>query len=337
MATRAEAGARVDGLATEDLLQVYYQMLQARFLGDRVWALNRQGKVAIVGSAHGHEAAQVGAIWALDRAVDLFFLYYRDTAAAIALGVTVKELLLGFMAKVGEPFSGARQFPLHGAYPARRIFNNSNVVTANVPHAVGAALAAKMRREPTVVLTCFGDGATSEGEWHESLNFAGVHRLPVVFLCENNRYAISVPMTRQMAVESVAERAAAYGFPGVSVDGVDPEAVYLATQEAAKRAREGGGPTLIEARVERLMPHTTDDDDRRYRSEEDLAAMRKRDPVTLLQARLLKQGLMSQKQDEAYRQRVQKEVDEATEAAQAAPFPDPSTLLDHVYASRDGV
>ncbi len=332
MTTRAQSRANSGGLTSEDLLQVYYQMLLARFVGDRVWTLNRQGKVAIVGSAHGHEAAQVAAIWALDRSTDLFYLYYRDMAAAIALGVTPRELLLGFMAKEGEVFSGARQFPLHGAYPARRIVNSSNVVAVNAPHAVGAALAAKIRREPTVVLCTFGDGATSEGEWHESLNFAAVHKLPVVFLCENNRYAISVPMRRQMAVESVAERAAAYGLPGLSVEGVQPEPVFQAVQAAANRARAGDGPSLIEARVERLMPHTTDDDDSRYRSDEDLAAMRKRDPVALLQARLLEQRLLTPEEDQAYRQRAQAEVDQATDDAEASPFPDPSTILDHVYA-----
>jgi 2-oxoisovalerate dehydrogenase E1 component alpha subunit len=336
LASKVRVTVKSPGLASEELLQAYSQMLLARAVADRVWALNRQGKVAIVGSCHGHEAAQVGAVWALDRARDLFFLYYRDMAGAIALGVTARELLLGFMAKAEDPFSGGRQFPLHGAYPARRIINSSNVVASNVPHAVGAALAAKLRRESTVVLCCFGDGATSEGEWHEALNFAGIHRLPVIFLCENNGLAISVPTSKQMAVGSVADRAVAYGFPGTSVDGCDVQAVYEATRQAAQRAREGGGPTLIEARVVRLMPHTTDDDHSKYRSPGELEEAQKRDPLPLLRRRLLEQGLLAPETDEAYQQRAQEEVDQATDYADAAPFPDPSTLMEHLYGSAGG-
>ena len=327
---------KAQGPSEDDLREMYYRMVLSREVGDRVWMLNRQGKVAIVGSSHGHEAAEVGAAWAMDRSQDLFYTYYRNIALVVALGVTAREVLLSYMAKEGEPFSGARQFPLHGVYPHLRIVNPSNVVTSNVPHAVGAALAAKMRRESTVILSTFGDGGTSEGEWHEALNFAGIHRLPVVFLCENNRYAISVHQRKQMAIESVADRAAGYGFPGISVDGCDVLAVYQAVQEAAQRAREGGGPTLIEARVERLMPHTTDDDDRRYRSPEELEAARRRDPVPLFREYLLAQGMLTEEQDRAYLAQIRDEVNRATEEADAAPFPDASTLLDHVYGPSGG-
>ena len=194
---------------------------------------------------------------------DLFYTYYRDLAVLLALGMTPAEVMLGFLAKDGERMSGARQFPLHGAYPDLGAVNLSNVVGTQVPQAVGAALAARMRGEDTVVIVYFGDGASSVGDCHEAMNFAGVHRLPVIFFCENNGYAISVPRSRQMAVENVAGRAEGYGMPGVIVDGCDVVAIYEATTEAAARARSGRGPTLIEAMVERYLPHTSDDDDRR--------------------------------------------------------------------------
>ena len=320
------------GLSTEDLLQMYSQMLLTRALDQRAWLLNRQGKVGIVGPCQGHEACGIGAAWALDPRRDLFFPYYRDLGLVIGLGVSAQEVMLGYLAKAGEPFSGARQFTLHGAYPKYRIYNTSNVVSANTLKAVGAALAAKIKREPVVTLACFGDGGSSEGEVHEAMNFAGVHRLPVIFLCQNNRYAISVPQSRQMAIENVADRAAGYGFPGVVIDGADVLEVYRAIKEAAERARSGDGPTLVEAKVERLGPHTSDDDDRRYRPREELEEARRRaDPLTRFRAYLTGSGLLSEEQDRAYQRRVQQEVDEATEFADKAPYPDPSTLLDHVY------
>lgn len=324
------------GLNPEDLLDMYSKMVLTRVLDQRVWALNRQGKVAIVGSCSGHEGAQVGAMWAMDRSRDIFFTFYRDLCALLTLGVTPKEILLGYMAKTGEPMSGGRMFPGHGVYPKYRIINLSNVVAAQMTKAVGAALASKLRKEPTVVFVSFGDGATSEGEWHEALNFAGVHRLPILFFCENNRWAISVPVHKQMAVPDVAVRAQGYGFPGVVVDGTDPLEVLKATREAAERARNGGGPTLIEAKVERLMPHTSDDDDRRYRPKEDLERAKARDPIDRFRAYLQGEGVLTESQDKAIWERATAEVNEATEFADKAPFPDPSTLLDHIWATPPG-
>lgn len=324
------------GLTAEDLLEWYRLMLLTRALDDRIWALNRAGKIPISGPCSGHEAAQVASIWAMDRQRDWFFTNYRNLCANLALGVSPQEVMLGYMGKAGDPFSGGRQFPLHGAYPRLHIVNLSNVVATQVPQAVGAALALKMRREPGVVLVYFGDGATSEGETHEGMNFAGVHRLPIVFFCENNRYAISVPQRRQMAIENVADRARGYGFEGVVVDGTNPVEVYRRTLEAARKAREGGGPTLIEAKVERLRPHTTDDDDRRYRTPEEMEEARRRDPIPLLQRFLMEEGLLTPERDAALRQEVQAEVDRATELAEAAPFPDARSFHLHLYATPAG-
>ncbi|MBI4234229.1 MAG: thiamine pyrophosphate-dependent dehydrogenase E1 component subunit alpha [Chloroflexi bacterium] len=325
------------GLSTEELLEMYSRLHLIRALDQRVWMLNRQGKVAIVSSCQGHEAAQIGSIWAMDRSRDLFYIYYRSLAGCITLGIPPKELLLGYMAKEGEPFSGARQFPLHGAYPKYRIVNVSNVVGASMPHAVGAALAAKMRREPTVVISYFGDGSTSEGEWHEAMNFAGVHRLPIIFFCENNRWAISVPQSRQMAVENVADRAAAYGMSGVVIpEGWDVLEVYRATREAVERVRSGAGPILLEAKVERLMPHTSDDDDRRYRPPEDLELAKQRDPLQCMRNYLVAEGLLTEEMDRNYQQRAAQEVNEATEFAEKAPLPDAAGLMERLYATPVG-
>lgn len=331
--TASENRHNLLGLTAERLLDIYQRMVLSRTLDQRVWQLNRQGKAAIVASAQGHEAAQVGSALALDKDRDLFFTYYRSMAVCVALGVTPTEVLLTFMAKVGEPFSGARQFPLHGAYMQHRIINVSNVVAAHLTKADGAALAFKTRQEFGVVIAYFGDGASSEGECHEAMNFAGVHRLPIIFFCENNRYAISVPLDKQMAIQDVAIRAQGYGFPGVVVDGSDLLAVMEATGNAAARARAGEGPTLIEAKVERFMPHTSDDDDRRYRSKAELEEMRgKADPLGKLRSYLLEQGILTPEMDKAYLAKALAEVNEATDFAEKAPYPDTSTFYDHLHS-----
>jgi 2-oxoisovalerate dehydrogenase E1 component alpha subunit len=240
--------------------------------------------------------------------------------------------LLSFLGKAGDPFSNGRQFPLQGADLRRRIIQLSNVVAAGLPQAVGYAWACRYLGEKTVVLAYFGDGATSEGECHEAMNFAGIHRVPIVFFCENNGYAISVPQRKQMAIENVADRAAAYGFPGIVVDGTDLFEVYEATRRAIEHARVNG-PVLIEAKVERLSPHTTDDDDRRYRSREDLEQARRRDPLQRLRQYLLQEGLLTAEQEAAIWERVRRQVEEATRQAEEAPYPSATTLWEHVYAS----
>ncbi len=322
-----------DGLSREDLLDIYATMVLVRTLDERVWAMNRQGKAAIVASCQGHEAAQLASVWALRKHTpDYFcFTYYRDLAVLTAQGLTPAEALLGFLAKEGEPLSGARGFPQHGAMPERKVINLSNVVGTHVPHAVGWALSRRMRGERTVVAAYFGDGASSQGEVHEAMNFAAVHKLPVLFLCENNGYAISVPLKQQMAVERVAARAAGYGMPGVTVDGTDVLAAYRATAEAARLAAEGGGPSLVEFDVERYLPHTSDDDDSMYRSREEIEEARKRDPLGKLRELLVGSGLLTEQRAAELAESARREVDAATDAAEAAPFPADDDVLDFVY------
>ena len=319
-------------LTDEQLLAIYERMVLCRTLDERVWILNRQGKAAIVASAQGHEAAQMGSVWALKKGTDRFYLYYRDLAVLVALGMTPTEIMLGFTAKEGEPLSGARQFPVHGAHAELGIVNLSNVVGTQIPQAVGAALASKMRGEDAVTICYFGDGAASVGDCHEGMNFAAVHRLPIIFFCENNGYAISVPLSKQMAVDSVASRAEGYGMPGVVVDGTDVVAVYEATSEAAARARAGQGPTLVETMVERYLPHTSDDDDSRYRLREDIEEARKRDPVRMLGERLGSLGILGDAAEERFRSAARRVVDEATETVEQAPYPSLDGFFDHVYA-----
>lgn len=313
------------GLSGEEVLGIYTQMVLVRTFDRRVWTLNRQGKVPIAASCQGHEAAQLGSLLAAQKDGDCYlFPYYRDVAIKISAGISIKEAMLSFMGKDGEPYSGGRQFPLQGASLKSKIIQLSNVVAANLPQAVGYSLACKQLGEATVVLAYLGDGGSSEGECHEAMNFAAIHRLPIVFICENNKYAISVPLERQMAVSSVAQRAQAYGFPGHQVNGLDLLDCYSATRDAISHAR-GVGPILLEMLVERLMPHTTDDDDKRYRPSEELEDARARDPVTSARDYLMEVGLLTQEEDEQLQARAQREVNEATDAAEAASYPDPST------------
>ena len=328
---QAAASGLPEGLTSDDLVDYYKTMILVRTVDERVWALNRQGKVPIAASCQGHEAAQLGSLLAAEKDGNCFlFPYYRDLALKMAAGLTCEQVMLSFMGKDGEPYSNARQFPLQGADLPNKVIQISNVVAAGLTQAVGYALACTMLEDRTVVLTYFGDGASSQGETHEAMNFAGVHRLPVIFICENNGYAISVPQRRQMNLDDLASRAAGYGFPGFVVDGMDLVQCYEATHQAIKYARQQG-PVLLEMKVERLMPHTTDDDDSRYRPKGEVDEARKRDPVVTMAADLIQRGFITQQQVEEIAAQALREVDEATDAADAASFPEVSGLHDMVY------
>ena len=320
-----------EGLATDDLVDYYKKMVLVRTVDERIWALNRQGKVPIAASCQGHEAAQLGSLLAAEKDGNCFlFPYYRDLALKMAAGLTAEQVMLSFMGKEGEPYSNARQFPLQGADLPNKVIQISNVVAAGLTQSVGYALACTMLGDGTVVLVYFGDGASSQGETHEAMNFAGVHRLPVIFICENNGYAISVPQRRQMNLDDLADRAAGYGFPGFVVDGMDLVECYEATHHAIGYARQQG-PVLLEMKVERFMPHTTDDDDGRYRPKGEVEEAKKRDPVVTMAADLVQRGIITQSQVEEIAALALREVDEATDAADATSPPDGSTLHDMVY------
>ena len=319
-------------LTRERVLDAYRTVLRARALDDRRFVLNRAGKLAFIISPRGHEVAQVAAITALEPGRDRFCLYYRNFAAALACGFTPEELMLAAFARSADPSSGGRQTPGNFGSRRRGVILGSSTVGPQIPKAAGIGLALKWRGEGSLCYVSFGEGATSQGDFHEGLNFAAIHQCPVIFFCENNHWAISVPQRLQVAGPGVAERAAAYGIPGVRVGGDDFFAVYQVVQEAARRARSGEGPTLIEAEVLRLQSHSTDDDQRAYREAAELAAEAARDPIPRMREALTERGWLSADDDAALREEVNREVERATDAAEASPEPDPTTLGRHVYA-----
>ncbi|MGI8822777.1 MAG: alpha-ketoacid dehydrogenase subunit alpha/beta [Acidimicrobiia bacterium] len=320
---------RALGLSDERIIDIYRSMLLARRVDERMWTLNRQGRVPFVLSAAGHEAAQVGTAYALDRDTDWALPYYRDVAFNLAAGVTPRDMFLSAFSKADDPASGGRQMPNHWSEPDAKIFTHSSVIATQFPHACGVAYWLKHTGKPGVVMVSSGEGATSEGDWHEAMNFAGIHQLPMVFLIENNLYAISVPVSQEVA-GSIAERAAGYGMPGIEVDGNDVLAVYGVMSAAVQRARDGGGPTLVEAMTYRYYAHTSDDDDKLYRSVEEVDLWRRKDPIGKLRQYLVESRLL----DETTEQAIDREITEHVGAAakDAATAPDPTDPFSHVYA-----
>jgi 2-oxoisovalerate dehydrogenase E1 component alpha subunit len=329
----ADAGADPAAeLGPDRLLAMYRQMVIARAIDRRMWVLNRQGKAPFVISGQGHEAAQVGAAAAMRPGQDWLCPYYRDLAFCVALGLTPEEFMLSVYARAADPASGGRQMPSHFGLKRARIVTTSSTVGTQVIHAAGIAYAARIRRLDEVAVTCVGEGSTSEGDWHEGLNFAAVHRLPFICIVQDNDYAISVPHRLQMGVDSVARRAAGYGMAGESVDGGDVFAVYAAMKRAMDRARSAQGPTLIAAKVARFTSHSSDDDQRRYRPQEELESLLRRDPIERFRNHLLDSGVLDEASDERIQQDAASEVDAAVQAAEAAPQPAGEDALRHVYA-----
>nr|WP_240009797.1 thiamine pyrophosphate-dependent dehydrogenase E1 component subunit alpha [Neobacillus kokaensis] len=319
------------GLSDEKVLEMYEMMLLARRIDERMWLLNRAGKIPFVISCQGQEAAQVGAAFALDKEKDYVLPYYRDLGVVLTFGMTASELMLSGFAKAEDPNSGGRQMPGHFGQKKNRIVTGSSPVTTQVPHAVGIALAGKMERKDFVSFVTFGEGSSNQGDFHEGANFAGVHKLPVIFMCENNKYAISVPIEKQLACEKVSDRAIGYGMPGFTVDGNDPLEVYKVVREAAERGRRGEGPTLIETVSYRLTPHSSDDDDRSYRAPDEVAKAKTKDPIITFGAYLKETGVMTDEIEKEINDSVMKIVNEATDYAENAPYAVPEDALKFVY------
>ncbi len=323
------------GLTDEQVKEMYRYMVLARSVDERMWLLNRSGKIPFVISCQGQEGAQAGAGFALDRTRDYIAPYYRDLCLVLIYGHTAKTELLSAFGKPEDPNSGGRQMPGHFGDRQHRIISGSSPVGTQIPHAVGAALAAKMRGEDSVAYVSFGEGTSNQGDFHEAANFAGIHKLPVIFFCENNQYAISVPTKKQLGCENVADRAQGYGFEGVVVDGMDPLEVYRVMKQAVEKARTGGGPTLVEAKTYRLVPHSSDDDDRTYRSREEVEEAKRTDSLVRMKNYLLEAGLLDEEADAALRKDVMNEVNAATAYAESAAQADPSTLMKYVYAEEE--
>lgn len=324
------------GLNDQQVIDMYKYMRMARMYDERCLVLQRAGKINFHVSGIGQEAAQVAAAFALDREKDYFLPYYRDYGFVLAAGMTLKELMLSLFAKAEDPNSGGRQMPGHFGHKRLRIVTGSSPVTTQVPHAVGIALAAKMKKQDHVSFVTFGEGSSNQGDFHEGCNFAGVHKLPVIIMCENNQYAISVPVHKQLAGK-VSDRALGYGFPGFQVDGNDALEVYRVVKEARERAIAGEGPTLIEAMMYRLSPHSTSDNDLLYRTKEEVEENRKKDGIVQFKNYLVSCGIWSEEQEADLTALIAKQIKEATEYADNAPFPKPEDTLLHVYAEEGEV
>jgi 2-oxoisovalerate dehydrogenase E1 component subunit alpha len=319
------------GLTDADLLAMYRTVALARAVDERMWILNRAGRIPFVISGQGHEGAQVGLTWPLRRGHDWIAPFYRSIATCLTFGMTARDLMLAQYAKGVDPSSGGRQMPGHYGHPRHHIVSVSSPVATQILHAVGIALAAKIRGLDQVAVAIMGEGSSNQGDVHEALNFAAIHRLPFLFIVENNGYAISVPAEKELSVRDVAARASGYGIPGVIVDGTDVLACYRAGTEAVARARAGDGPTLIEAKVSRLTAHSSDDQQTKYRSADDLAEGKAHDPLPIFRAQLREAGVLTEAAEAAIAAEIRDAVDDATDHAEAEPDPDPAGAIDWVY------
>jgi 2-oxoisovalerate dehydrogenase E1 component alpha subunit len=320
------------GLSAEKVLDVLRGMLTAREVDDRLWLLSRQGKVHFVITSAGHEAAQYGCALAINIGRDYVVPYYRDMTLAMAMGQTPLEMMLHAMAKASDPASGGRQMFGHFSSRALRLVSGSSSVGSHIVHATGLALAFRVKGETDIAaITFFGEGATSEGAWHEGISFAGVHQLPIVFVCENNGWAISTHVNKESPVADIAVKAAGYNMPGCTVDGNDFFAVYEAASAAMNRARSGGGPTLLELKTYRLRPHSNADNDLKYRTEAEVHEWWQRDPIKRLESYVLEHDLITSSALADMQAAAKAEVDQAMRLAEAAPAP--TSLYDHLYGS----
>lgn len=323
------------GLTDEQALEMYEYMLLARRFDERAILLQRAGKIVFHVSGIGQETAQVAAAFAMKKQHDYFLPYYRDYGFVLALGMTTKELMLSLFSKAEDPNSGGRQMSAHFGYKKHHIVTGSSPVATQVPHAVGLALSFKMKQQDRIAFVTFGEGSSNQGDVHEAFNFAGVYRLPVIFMCENNQYAISIPAHKQVA-GNVADRAAGYGFPGIRVDGNDVLEVYRVVKEAKERALRGEGPTLIEAMLYRISPHSTADDDMVYRSKEEVEFHKQKDGIKKYRQYLFECGLLSEEKDRTLNEKIMQQMNESTSYAEQAAYPEPEDTLLHVYASHTG-
>jgi pyruvate dehydrogenase E1 component alpha subunit len=304
-------------IAPDDLKRLYRGMVLGRRLDERMLKLQRQGRIGTFAPLKGQEASQIGTVFTLE-ARDWMVPSFRETAAMLWRGWPIEKILAFYAGRLegGQPGPEQRDLPV------------TIPVATQLPHAVGLAYGIQYRGEDSVVMVYFGDGATSEGDFHEAANFAGVWHGPVVFVCQNNQWAISVPLKKQTNSRTIAQKATAYGFPGIQVDGNDVLAVYAAGREAVDRARAGDGPTLIECVTYRLGMHTTADDPTKYRSEEEVKAWEQKDPLTRFRVYLEKKKLFDPSVDE----QVDEEIARGVERFEAMPPADPLEMFDHAYA-----
>ncbi|RLG20320.1 pyruvate dehydrogenase (acetyl-transferring) E1 component subunit alpha [Candidatus Micrarchaeota archaeon] len=308
-------------LSNEDLDKMYRFMITTRTFDRKVLSLQRQGRAFTYAPVEGKEASQTGTAYALKK-TDRVFPSYRDHGVYLTRGLSLKQMFLMWMGTE----EGGRMPEDSGDFPF------AIPIASQIPHAVGAAWAAKIQKQDKVCAVYFGDGATSEGDFHEGINFAGVNKAPVVLVCQNNKYAISVPRALQTAAETIAQKALAYGFEGIQVDGNDVLAVYSAMKSAVEKARKGEGPTLIECLTYRFGPHTTSDDPSKYRSKEEEEEWRKKDPVVRFQLYLRSKGIWNEEYEKKVNEEAKQKVEKALEEAESSIKIDPTDIFKYVYA-----
>jgi pyruvate dehydrogenase E1 component alpha subunit len=308
-------------ISDQETFTLYQKMVFIRLADQRALMLQRQGRLGTYAPIWGQEACQVGSTVVLQKE-DWIFPAFREIGAALMMGISLKNFMLYWM----------------GNEIGSRAPDGINVMPVSIPvgthplHAVGTAWAAKLKGDKIVTLTFFGDGATSKGDFHEAMNFAGVYKAPTIFFCQNNQYAISVPRSLQTASKTIAQKAIAYGFDGIQVDGNDLFAVFVATKEAVEKARAGGGPTLIEGVTFRFGPHTTADDPTKYRTEKEIEPWKPLDPLARLKLYLSSKGLWSEEVEQRITEEAQKEIDQAVKDAESIPPPVPDEMFTSVFA-----
>ncbi|MHB8621061.1 MAG: thiamine pyrophosphate-dependent dehydrogenase E1 component subunit alpha [Chloroflexota bacterium] len=326
-----DLAAEAPGLARPEVVRMLRCMLVARAIDDRIMGLVRQGRARFGVTSAGHEALSAAYGVALRAGHDWAHGHYRDLAGLLAVGMTSREVMAYYLSKDEDPVGGGRMPYAHWSLAAKRIGSMSGIQPQHITHAVGIAYGHMLAGEDVVVWTACGDGGASKGEWHEAMNFAAVQQCPIVFCVENNQWCISAPLSKQTRNPDIVDRAKGYGMPGVQVDGMDPLATYRAAHECIERARQGGGPSLIEAKTYRLNPNTSNDYDEKYRSRDEVAEWRKRDSVPVFRQKLLDVGLLDATSMAELEQSIKDEVNDATRYALDRPFADPATIFNDSY------
>ncbi len=325
--------ARLNGFTKKNVIEVYRKMALSRRLDDKMLILLKQGKSFFHIGASGHEAAQLAAAVMMKPGQDWSFPYYRDGAYCIGLGMTAREQLLSFLAKADDPNSGGRQMPQHYGHKGLRIVSQSSPTGTQFLQAVGCAIACKMEKTKEVVYVSSGEGTTSQGDFHEALNWASNAKAPVIFHIQDNEYAISTHRSEQTA-SSIYDMTSGYGnLSRYDVNGSDFFETSLAFKEAVQRARRNKGPSIIVSHVVRLLPHSSSDDQRKYRDEKALDADLKKDPLTLLESTCVSENFIMANEFEKIRSQVEKDVDDDSRWAEDQDYPDPDTAMDHIYGT----
>lgn len=331
--TTVISGKASDTLSAQQIVETYKNCVAARLIDSKILTLLKQGKVFFHIGGSGHEVAQTATALAMKPGYDWAYPYYRDLAFSLQFGYTIEEIMLEALHRKGGPSSNGFAMPFHYGHKKWRILAQSSPTGTQYLGAIGTAMGAAKDGTDEVVYVSSGEGATSEGEFHEAVNWAARQKLPVIFLIQNNRFAISVPIKDQVAGESVYEMVKGYkGLNRYRVDGCDFTAMYDVAAEAVAKARSGQGPSLIEAETVRLLPHSSSDDHRKYREQKELEEDLLKDPIPRFEKLLIQQSLVSSQELESIRQEIQKRIDEAVEAAEAQPLPDVNDLEKYVYS-----